>query len=134
MFLLDTVTVSQSLSRHPNTGAVAWLGKQDPDELFISVVSISEIRRGAVLARRTDTKFADKIDTWLTTTVGSFSSRVLPINAAVARVWGTVQATVGHGGEDVMIAATALDRNLTVVTRDVRDYATLGVKIENPFT
>jgi hypothetical protein len=134
MYLLDTVTVSQSLSRHPNAGAVAWLAKQNPDALFMSVVSIAEIRRGAVQARRTDTKFADKIDAWLTTTIGSFSERIIPINAAIARAWGTLQATAGHGGEDIMLAATATDRGLTIVTRNVRDFSGLGVKLENPFT
>lgn len=57
----------------------------------------------------------------------------MPIGVSVARVWGALQASAGHGGEDVMIAATALDRNLTVVTRNVSDFAGLGVKLENPF-
>jgi hypothetical protein len=51
----------------------------------------------------------------------------------VARIWGELQATAGHGGEDIMIAATALDRNLVVVTRNASDFARLGAKVENPF-
>jgi predicted nucleic acid-binding protein len=131
---LDTVTISQALSRHPDAGAVAWITGQDSASLFMSVVSVAEIRRGAIQARKSDPTFAEKIDAWLNTTVASFSDRILPINVAVARHWGTLQASVGHGGEDIMIAATALDRGLTVVTRNVRDFASLGVKIENPFS
>jgi predicted nucleic acid-binding protein len=131
---LDTVTISQALSRHPNAGAIAWIADQDPASLFMSVVSVAEIRRGAIQARKNDTKFADKIDAWLNTTVASFSDRILPINVAVARHWGALLAAAGHGGEDIMIAATALDHGLTVVTRNVRDFTGLGIKIENPFT
>lgn len=133
-YLLDTVTISQALSRHPNAGAIAWIAKQDPASLFMSVVSVAEIRRGSIQARKSDTKFADKIDTWLNTTVASFSDRILPITVAVARHWGTLQASIGHGGEDIMIAATAIDRDLTVVTRNVRDFSGLGVKLQNPFS
>ncbi len=133
-YLLDTFTISQALSRHPNAGAVAWIANQNPTSLFMSVVSVAEIRRGAIQARKNDPKFADKIDTWLNTTVASFSDRILPINVAVARHWGALQATAGHGGEDIMIAATALDQGLTLVTRNIRDFARLGVKVESPFS
>lgn len=133
-YLLDTVTLSQALSRHPNAGAVAWIARQDPATLFMSVVSVAEIRRGAIQARKNDAKFADKIDAWLNATVASFSDRILPINVAVARHWGALQASVGHGGEDILIAATAFDHGMTIVTRNVRDFAGLGVKLENPFT
>ena len=134
MYLLDTVTISQALSRRANAGALAWIGRQVPAQLFISVVTIAEIRRGAVQARKRDPKFAGRIDEWLTTTVSAFGDRILPIDASIARVWGTLQANAGHGGEDIMIAATALDRDLTVVTRNTRDFAGMGVKIENPFS
>ena len=134
MYLLDTVTISQALSRRANAGALAWIGRQVPAQLFISVVTIAEIRRGAVQARKRDPKFAGRIDEWLTTTVSAFGDRILPIDASIARIWGTLQANAGHGGEDIMIAATALDRDLTVVTRNTRDFAGMGVKIENPFS
>jgi hypothetical protein len=134
MYLLDTVTVSQTLSRRANAGALAWIAKQHPARLYLSVVTIAEIRRGAVQARRRDPKFADRIDLWLDTTASAFAGRIIPIGVSIARIWGTLQASVGHGGEDIMVAATALDRDLTVVTHNVRDFAGLGVRLENPFT
>lgn len=134
MYLLDTVTISQALSRRANVGALTWIGRQNPAQLFMSVVTIAEIRRGAVQARKRDPKFSDRIDEWLTTTTSAFGDRILPIGVSVARIWGTLQASVGHGGEDIMIAATALDRDLIVVTRNTRDFAGTGVKVENPFS
>ena len=134
MYLLDTVTISQGLSRRANAGALAWIGRQQPEQLFLSVVTIAEIRRGSVQVRKKDSKFADRIDEWLTTTASAFGDRILPIGISIARIWGTLQATAGHGGEDLMIAATALDHDLTVVTRNTRDFAGLGVKVENPFS
>jgi toxin FitB len=134
MFLLDTVTISQGLSRRANPGALAWIAKQQPAQLFLSVVTIAEIRRGAVQARKKDPKFADRIDEWLIRTASAFDDRILPINVSIARVWGTLQATAGHGGEDIMIAATALDRDLTIVTQNTRDFTGLGVRVENPFS
>jgi toxin FitB len=134
MYLLDTVTVSQSLSRRANAGALAWIAKQDAGQLYLSVVTIAEIRRGAVQVRTRDAKFADRIDEWLATTTGAFGDRIIPIGISIARVWGMLQAAAGHGGEDIMIAATALDRDLTVVTQNTKDFAALGVKLQNPFT
>jgi len=134
VYLLDTVTISQALSRRANAGALSWIARQQPANLFLSVVTIAEIRRGAVQARKKDPKFADRIDEWLIVTASAFDDRILPINVSIARVWGTLQATAGHGGEDIMIAATALDRGLTVVTQNTRDFTGLGVKVENPFS
>ena len=133
MYLLDTVTISQTLSRRAEAKMLAWIGRQRPSDLYLSVVTIAEIRRGAIQVGKKDPAFANRIDAWLDTTVGAFSDRIVPIGVSVARVWGALQASAGHGGEDVMIAATALDRNLTVVTRNTSDFVRLGVKVENPF-
>lgn len=134
MYLLDTVTVSQTLSRRANAGALAWIGRQSAEGLFVSVVTIAEIRRGAVQVRARDPNFADRIDAWLAATVTGFGDRILPIGVSVARIWGALQAAAGYGGEDVMIAATALNHNLIVVTRNTRDFLGLSVKVENPFS
>jgi predicted nucleic acid-binding protein len=134
MYLLDTVTVSQTLSRRADPKALAWIGKQKPSDLYLSVVTIAEIRRGAVQVRKKDAAFASRIDAWLDLTVAGFADRIVPVGVSVARVWGTLQANAGHGGEDIIIAATALDRDLTVVTRNTSDFTRLGVKVDNPFT
>ena len=133
MYLLDTVTISQSLSRRADAKALAWIGKQKPAHLFLSVVTIAEIRRGAVQVAKRDPKFAARIDEWLNVTVTAFADRIIPIGVSVARIWGELQATAGHGGEDIMIAATALDRSFAVVTRNASDFTKLGVRVENPF-
>jgi hypothetical protein len=99
----------------------------------LSVVTIAEIRRGAVQVAKRNPKFAARIDEWLDVTITAFADRIVPIGVSVALIWGELQAAAGQDGEDIMIAATALDRNLTVVTSDASEFTRLGVKVENPF-
>jgi predicted nucleic acid-binding protein len=133
MYLLDTVVVSalRRSDRHP--AVAAWVaGKRDGD-LFISTVTIGEIERGIELRRRQDPAFVADLTVWLGRILAIHGDRVLPFDLRAARRWGRLSAGIGNAGADIMIAATALENGLTVVTRNVDDFAPTGVPTINPF-
>lgn len=71
--------------------------------------------------------------TWVEKTIADYADRLIPVDTAIARRWGRLSARIGNSGADLMIAATALEHSLTVVTRNIRHFAPTGVAIENPF-
>ena len=136
-FLLDTNVPSETLRPVPSPKLVAWLTSQDKESQFISVVTIGELRRGTTLlpqgARRTKLEqFIDaEIPHW-------FGPRILPITQSTAETWGIIDATSQMRGNpintaDGMIAATALDHGLTIVTRNAKHFTSLGVTVLNPW-
>lgn len=133
MFLLDTVVLSELRRRQRNPGVVAWIGRQRTSELFLSVVSIGEIERGIARQRGRDPAFAATLAAWLEAVLSLYAERIVPFDLGAARRWGRLSADIGHDGADLMIAATALEHGLTVVTRNVGHFAPTGATVFDPF-
>ncbi len=133
MFLIDTVTLSELRRRQRNAAVVAWFEKRRTSELFVSVISIGEIERGITQQRTTDATFAGSLSAWLDRMLALYGERVLPFDLQAARRWGALSAALGNESADLMIAATALEHGLTVVTRNVSDFEPTGVRVLNPF-
>lgn len=133
MFLVDTVVLSELRKRQRDPGVVAWIGRQRTADLFVSVVSIGEIERGIALQQAKDRAFAEALAAWLDTVLALYGDRILPFDLLAARRWGRLSATLGNDSADLMIAATALEHGLTVVTRNVADFAAAGAPTVNPF-
>ncbi|MCC5993026.1 MAG: type II toxin-antitoxin system VapC family toxin [Rhodobacteraceae bacterium] len=133
MYILDTNVISavRRPARAPHVEA--WLRGKAEQDLFLSVITIGEIARGIRQQDARDPEFARDLRAWLDRTVLLFSDRLLAFGAEDARIWGRLSAETGHGGADLMIAATALHHGATVVTGNTRDFAPTGVAIENPF-
>lgn len=135
--LLDTNVLSEVRRPQPDAGVMNWLDTLDEDRVFISVVSIAELRRGIALMEegRRRTVLAD----WLAHDLTErFEGRVLAIDAAVAARWGDLMAEARRIGfalsvMDGFLAATALARDLVLATRNVKDFAALGVPLFNPW-
>jgi toxin FitB len=134
MYLLDTVVLSEMRKRSPDSGVVRWFGAREPASLFISTITVGEIERGAALRRSQDAVFADALSSWLEQLLADYRDRIIPVDIRIARCWGRLGAIVGHSGVDLLIAATAIEHDFTVVTRNVRHFAPTGVPVENPFT
>ena len=134
MFLVDTDVLSALAKRRRHANVEAWLGRQRGSDLFVSVISIGEIERGIALQRGKDPNFAVMLATWLDQTLNIYGDRVLPFDLASARRWGQLSATLGHHGADLQIAATAIERGLTVVTRNISDFEPAGVSVLDPFS
>ena len=133
MFLIDTMVLSELRLRQRDPGVVAWISGQRPEDCFLSVVSIGEIERGIARKRTSDAAFAQQLAGWLDQLLRLYGDRLLPVDVGVARRWGQLSAAIGHEGADLLIAATALERGLTVVTRNLRDFEPTGVAIINPW-
>ena len=133
MFLIDTVVVSELRKRQREVGVVAWFEQQRTTDFFVSVVSIGEIERGIAKQRTTNPNFAGALAAWLDKVLALYGERILPFDLQMARRWGQLSAALGNDSADLMIAATALERGLTVVTRNVSDFEPTGVAVVNPF-
>ena len=134
MLILDTNVISALRRPERAPEVAAWLTRQDDSALYLSVVTLGEIERGIVRQDRLDPDFARDLRDWLNRTVQLFGDRLLPVDAQSARIWGQLSAQLGHAGADLLIAATALRHDATVVTRNVADFQPTGCRIENPFS
>jgi toxin FitB len=136
-YLLDTNIPSEFSRDRPEPRVVQWLKTQPVTTLFLSVVTIGEIRKGLIMlpqgGRRTG------LETWFHTDLLIwFRDRILPVTQSIADRWGVLDGQCQLKGTplntaDGMIAATATEHDLTVVTRNVKDFASLGVEIFNPW-
>jgi predicted nucleic acid-binding protein len=132
MYLLDTNVISELRRPRPHAGLVAWLSGITSEQVFISAVTLGELQAGVENTRPQDRGRAEIIESWIDSVAASYN--VLPMDAGAFRCWGKLM----HGKPadliaDAMIAATATVHNLTVVTRNLKDYEQLGVPAFNPF-
>ena len=134
MFLIDTMVLSELRRRQRDPGVVAWIRNQRQEDCFLSVVSIGEIERGIARRRSADPAFAEQLAAWLDQLLRLHDQRLLPVDLATARRWGQLSADLGHDGADLLIAATALEHGLTVVTRNLRHFLPTGVATLNPWS
>jgi len=133
-FLLDTNVISELAKTRPNSKVIAWLGSVPSTDLFLSVITLGEIRKGIENKRAASPGDATRLEAWLTTLVLHYRSRVLPFDQDSANQWGRLMAlhpTVPV--EDSQLAATALQHRLTFATRNVRHIAKTGVAFVDPF-
>ena len=133
MFLLDTDVLSALRRRDRHSETAQWLATQQTSDLHLSVMTVGEIQRGIVQQERHNPLFARDLASWLARVLTWYGDRVLLFDGSTAQRWGRLSASLGHDSVDLMIAATALEHGLTVVTRNVRDFAPTGVEVFNPF-
>ena len=112
---------------------VAWIAEQRQEDCFLSVVSVGEIERGIARRRAADPVFAGELAAWLDRLLRLHGERLLAVDLATARRWGQLSAALGHDSADLLIAATALEHGLTVVTRNLRHFTPTGVATLNPW-
>ena len=133
MYLIDTVVISELRNPRRHRAVVDWIERQRTADLFVSVITVGEIERGIARQRNRDPAFAASLAAWLDRVLALYEGRILPFDLHAARRWGELSAASGHSGADLMIAATALEHGLTVVTRNVSDFEPTGVPVFNPF-
>jgi predicted nucleic acid-binding protein len=133
-YLLDTNALSEFLKKTPNENVIRWFRESDEAQHYVSTLAIGEIQKGIsklpVSQRTTD------LQVWLDNVIKRYQERILPFTIEAARIWGDKIATLESQGRplplmDSLLAATALEHDLTIVTRNEVDFEPTGVKILN---
>lgn len=132
-YLLDTNVISETRKLHADSGVVAFLSAVEAGGLYLSVLTLGELRKGIAVKRRDDPIGADAIGIWVDGIEATFADRVLAVDSATARKWGERSAQRSLPVIDTLIAATAIRHGLTLVTRNVRDVAGTGVRLLDPW-
>ncbi len=131
--LLDTNVISETRRKHRSRNFEVWWDQVEDTELFISVLSLGEIERGVERMRKRDPSQAAALADWNDGLRRLFHRRVLPISEEVAMRWGKLGADRPRPDIDTLIAATAIEHDMTLVTRNVRDFAGLDLLVLDPF-
>jgi len=136
--LLDTNVLSEVTRPAPDARVLDWLDRLDEDRSFISVISIAEIRRGVALMD--EGRKRDALAEWLARDLPQrFEQRVLPVDEPVALAWGDLMGVAKRHGRglssmDGLIAATAIAQELTLATRNTKDFEGFGLELFDPWT
>ena len=133
MYLLDTNIISETRRQRPHGAVMGWLAAAHPATLRISAISAGEIQSGIELTRRRDTAKAHELDEWLDEVLNRYE--VISMDARTFRVWSKLK--LGRSQtlyDDAMIAAAAIVHQLTIVTRNVRDFESFDVPTFDPFS
>jgi toxin FitB len=132
-FLLDTDVVSEIRKKAPDRGVATWFASVPADKLFLSVLVVGEIRQGIARLVRRDLAQAEIFERWLSQLVDGYGDRIVPITVRIAEAWGRLNVPDPVPVVDGLLAATALVHEWTLVTRNVNDVASTGVRLLDPF-
>ena len=136
-YLLDTNIVSEITKRLPDAGVLRWFEEAQETTLFLSVITIGEIRKGIDLLRRRQTPDEGRIarlEQALNALRRNYHGRIMPISEEVAEEWGRMCAVYPNHPVDNLLSATAKVHDMTLVTRNLRDVEIHGIACLNPFT
>jgi predicted nucleic acid-binding protein len=134
-YLLDTNVLCETRKRRADTGVISFLEAAEASSLFISVLTLGELRKGIVAKKLKDPDpdAAKRLGAWVEGLEFSFADRILGIDAATARLWGDWSGQRPRPMVDTLLAATAVLHELTLVTRNLRDVRGIPVKLLNPW-
>jgi predicted nucleic acid-binding protein len=134
-FLIDTNVLSElRKGARADVNVRRWFEGIDETSIYLSVLVTGEIRRGIEAIRKRDPRAASTLERWLDNIMEAHSERVLPVDAATADAWGRLDARGSLPVVDGLLAATALVRDLTLVTRNLKDVVRTGVDVLDPFS
>lgn len=136
-YLLDTCIISELVAKQPNPRVLEWVDSIDPDGVYLSVITIGEITRG--IERLSHSKRKQELNDWLENELLiRFQENLIELDAEILMRWGKLTAHLEAKGKtipaiDALIAASALEKDLILVTRNVSDFDETGVEIINPW-
>jgi toxin FitB len=132
-YLLDTNVISETRRKQPDQRVLAFLADTDPSLLHVSVLTLGELRKGVALRRASDPDAAARLAEWVDGLEISYAEHILGIDLATARLWGEWFAQRPRPVTDTLLAATAVARGLTLVTRNTQDIRDLPIQFLDPW-
>ena len=132
-YLLDTNIVSEISKRTPNAGVLQWFDASEDTSLFLSVITIGEIRKGIEPKRQTDSRRARRLERTLRTIRVDYRDRIIPVSEEVAEEWGRMCVVYPNHAVDNLLSATAKIHGMTLVTRNIQDVEIHAISTLNPF-
>jgi len=134
--LLDTCVISELKKPKPHKGVTLYVQKLDPSDCFISVITLGELTKGFALLE--EGKKKNSLSLWLAELEKNYGRAIMPIGSETVRIWGDLTAHAQKQGRiipaiDGLIAATAKEHGLTLITRNVKDFEHTGAMIKNPW-
>jgi len=138
-YLIDTCVLSECVKKKPDPLVAEWFNQHPPEQLFLSSITLAEIKKGLYKIKFTQPERFKKLEQWLNTVEVKFLHRVFPITEDILDKWAEISANAELQGQtlavmDSLIAATAHQHQLTLVTRNVDDFKATPVKIINPYS
>ena len=135
-YLLDTNLLSETRKPKPDSGVITFLKSVEPSSVFVSVLTLGELRKGVAARKLKDPnpEAGKHLGAWVDGLEYSFADRILGIDAATAKLWGSWSGQRARPVVDTLLAATAVLHDLTFVTRNIRDVRGIPVKQLNPWT
>jgi len=136
-YILDTNVISELVARKPSSKVVAWLESVDPDSIYLSVITLGEIKKG--IEKLSASKRKNTLDSWFKEELLTrFHNRILPLDLPVLLTWGELTARLEKHGTplpaiDSLLAATALQAEFTLVTRNTGDFQLAGISLYDPW-
>ena len=136
-YILDTNVISELVKGIPNSKVVSWLDRVDPDNIYLSVIALGEIRKG--IEKLPASKRKNTLDSWFKEELlVRFHNRILPLDLPVLLAWGKLTARLEKRGNplpaiDSLLAATALQAEFTLVTRNTGDFQFTGISLYDPW-
>lgn len=136
-YLLDTNVISELVAKRPNPKVIQWIDQLDPTSLYLSVITIGELRKG--IAKLSNSSRKEQLENWLVDELLiRFQDRILVLDIKAMLIWGDLVGTLGQTGRqlsamDSLIAALALSHSCTLVTRNEADFKDTGVNVLNPW-
>jgi predicted nucleic acid-binding protein len=132
-YLLDTNVLSETRRKKADAGVISFLQAAEASSLYISVLTLGELRKCVAKKMREDQEMAKRLAGWVEGLELSFADRILDLDAATARLWGDWSGERSRPVVDTLLAATAARHGLTLVTRNIRDVEGIPVKVLDPW-
>ena len=130
---MDTNVISEARKPRGDERVKRWISSVPVEDLYLSVLTLGEVRRGIGLLEGRDPVQAQVYEAWLATVLRDYADRIMPVDAETAEEWGSMNVPGPVPVVDGLMAATAKVRNMTLVTRNTRDVARTGARLLNPF-